>query len=603
MPFFLYIRTSKIITMMRSLNPTLRLFVFLVLALIPALLQAREIKIQIFVTADIHGRIFPYDFVNDRPGQPSLANVHYLVEIARSRNNQGVILLDNGDLIQGTPASYYANFIQDSRRNLFSRVLNGMRYDAATVGNHDIEAGPEVYNRLKNEFRFPWLGANILNESTGEPYFPPYTIIRRQGLRIAVVGLCTPSVPNWLPPVLWEGLYFQDMVEAASKWLQHIKENENPDAIIGLFHSGMGPLEPAPGDHPLEQASAYIARNLPGFDVIFTGHDHRQRVETIVNTEGKEVLIVGPGPHATTLALAELVFRRTDRRTVVLESKRGEQIPTQGIPPSGMFFQQFDKDLSEIVAYASRPVTLLTHELRASDELFGNSTFADLIHQVQLELTGAQISLTAPLSLEATLRAGQLRVRDFFRLYQYENFLYKMELSGRELLGHLEYSYGLWFFGPGEAEGHLLRFRQDAEGRVQIDRSQERAMLRHPFYNFDSAAGIMYEVNLDKPIGSRVNILSLENGEAFDLDKTYTVAINSYRGSGGGGHLTRGAGIPHNELASRIVSSTNRDFRSELIRLFSEKPVLTPETRDNWRLLPPERVKELSVQDFKLLFP
>jgi 2',3'-cyclic-nucleotide 2'-phosphodiesterase / 3'-nucleotidase len=285
------------------------LLIFLaVLLVFPASVVSREIKVQIAVTSDVHARIFPYDFVNDRPMQSSLANVHYLVKAVRSRPGNNIILLDNGDLIQGTPAAYYANFVQETRLNLFSRVMNLMQYDAATVGNHDIEAGPAVYNRLKKEFRFPYLGANVINTETGQPHFQPYTIIRRQGIRIAVLGLTTTGVPNWLPEHLWKGLEFQDMAASAAYWVEQIRQKENPDAIVGLFHSGMGPADPDPAQFPLENAANYIARNIPGFDVIFTGHDHRERIEEVTNIDGKQVLIVGPGSFAENIAVAELTF-------------------------------------------------------------------------------------------------------------------------------------------------------------------------------------------------------------------------------------------------------------------------------------------------------
>ncbi|HSV88995.1 MAG TPA: metallophosphoesterase, partial [Bacteroidales bacterium] len=169
---------------------------------------SREVRVHLIVTSDIHARIFPYDFANDKPLNASLAHVHTLVSIARARPESNVILLDNGDLIQGTPAGYYANFVQQERENLFSRVMNLMQFDAATVGNHDIEAGPEVYNRLIKEFRFPYLGANVINTETGKPFFIPYTVIERQGVRIAVLGLTTPAVPTWLPEKLWQGMSF-----------------------------------------------------------------------------------------------------------------------------------------------------------------------------------------------------------------------------------------------------------------------------------------------------------------------------------------------------------------------------------------------------------
>lgn len=579
------------------------LLIFLaVLLVLPANVISREIKVQIAVTSDVHARIFPYDFVNDRPMQSSLANVHYLVKAVRSRPGSNIILLDNGDLIQGTPAAYYANFVQETRQNLFSRVMNLMQYDAATVGNHDIEAGPAVYNRLKKEFRFPYLGANVINTETGQPHFQPYTIIRRQGIRIAVLGLTTTGVPNWLPEHLWKGLEFQDMTTAAAYWVEQIRQKENPDAIVGLFHSGMGPADPDPTQFPLENASNYIARNVPGFDVIFTGHDHRERIEEITNIDGKQVLVVGPGSFAENIAVAELTFNRITRGVFELSGKKGELVNTSKVAPSQEFFQRFEKDINEIVSFANEPVGQLKNNLASIDAFFGSAPFVDLVHDIQLKVTGADVSFTAPLAFNETLKAGMLSVREFFKLYQYENYLYTMELSGKEVSDYLEYSYGIWLNQMKSDEDHLLLFRFDENGLPQVD-ANGRHRLRYPTYNFDSAAGIKYVVDATKPAGQRVIIESMEDGTPFDPDRKYKVAINSYRGSGGGGHLTEGAGIPHEQLRQRITFTSEKDLRAELIRYFREEKVVDPQPRNNWKIVPEIWVEKGREKDLELLNP
>lgn len=578
------------------------IFLWAVFAGISAEAMGRDVRIQIAATADVHARLFPYDFVANRPAKTSMANVHYMVQAMRSRDNHNLILLDNGDLLQGTPAAYYANFVQEADKNLFSRVMNFMRYDAATIGNHDIETGPEVYNRLKDEFNFPWLGANVLDKESGEPYFTPYVIIERQRVRIAILGLTTTGVPHWLPPHLWEGLQFQDMAEAARYWLAHIKENEQPDAIVGLFHSGLGPLDPEPDDFPMEHASGFIAKHVPGFDVIFTSHDHRIRIQTVINTAGREVLVLGPGHFAENLALAELVFSRTSRRTFELNDVRAEIISAEKVVPSHPFIRAFEKDVQEVLEFAGQPVGKLSRSISSIESMFGSAPFTDLVHQVQLDMTGADISITAPLTLDQTIEAGTIYMRDFFRLYEFENYLYTMELSGQEILDHLEYSYGLWFNRMRNENDHLMNLYRDELGRVSPDRRGWRA-LRHAPYNFDSAAGIIYVVDVSRPAGSRVEIKGMEDGSPFEPDAIYRVAINSYRGSGGGGHLTQGAGIPHHELTDRIVNSTEKDLRSYMIDYFREIDEYHPESRDNWKVIPEDWAQKGREKDMPFLVP
>ncbi len=563
---------------------------------------AREIKIQVAATADVHARLFSYNFIENKPAKTSMANVHYLVSALRAREGSNLILLDNGDLLQGTPAAYYANFVQEADKNLFGRVMNFIQYDAATIGNHDIEAGPAVYNRLKEEFDFPWLGANVLDAQTGEPYFPPYVIIERQRVRIAILGLTSTGVPNWLPPKLWEGLVFQDMVASARYWVDYIQENESPDAIVGLFHSGLGPLDPDPDQHPLENASGYIAINVPGFNLIFSAHDHRERVQTLINTEGEKVLILGPGHFAENLAVAELIFKRHGRNNYEFKNVRADMISTDRLPPSHPFIRKFEDDVLEIIDFSNQKVAAITAPMSSVESFFGSAPFTDMVHEVQLAITDADISFTAPLAFNEEIKAGTLRMRDFFKLYEYENYLYTMELSGREIMDYLEFSYGIWFNEMRSANDHLMNFHRDEQGRVPSDRRGRRT-LRNPSYNFDSAAGINYVVDVSMPVGSRVSISGFEDGRSFDEDATYRVAINSYRGSGGGGHLTEGAGIARDKLTKRIVATTDTDLRREMIEYFREIASYDPKARNNWHIEPKEWVEAAKPRDIKILNP
>ncbi len=172
----------------------------------------------------------------------------------------------------------------------------------ATAGNHDIEAGHAVYDRLRREYNFPMLAANAVDTRTGKPYFEPYTIIRRKGLKIIVFGLITPSVPNWLPESLYYGIRFEEMVKTARKWMP-VMQKENPDLIVGLFHSGIGEDDEKGDD---ENSSMAVAINVPGFDLIFCGHDHRQEVREVVNTAGENVLLIDGGSRAEVLMHANI---------------------------------------------------------------------------------------------------------------------------------------------------------------------------------------------------------------------------------------------------------------------------------------------------------
>lgn len=547
----------------------------------------RAVKVIIAATSDVHGSLFPYDYEEDRPGGGSLAGVHHLADSLR-HSGAALVLLENGDLLQGTPVAYFANFVQQKRNNLFPRVLNTMKYDAANVGNHDIEAGPAVYTRVAKELRAPYLGANILSDTTGEPHFRPYTVIRRQGITIAVLGMTTPSIPEWLPPQMWQGLTFTDMLPEARKWVEIIKRNENPDIIVGLFHTGYGTGEPEMAGKPQENAGRSIIETIPGFDLVILGHDHRRRNEWFTRSDSSRVLILNPGNGATHLAVAQFSLVMGDGGKPRVVAAEGELLKVPENPGPNRVTRRFRKDRQAIREFSNRRVGTLGHPLTGAEALFGNSPFLDLIHRIQLEATGADLSLAAPLSISGTIPAGDLHVRDLFRIYRFENFLYTMQLTGLEIKNHLEYSYGLWLNTMTSPGDNLLLFRED---------SGISSRLAHPYYNFDSAAGIRYTVDISKPPGERITIPGFENGAPFNLRQNYRVAVNSYRGSGGGGHLTMGAGIPRDKLAGRILSSTPQELRSIMISHFENHGTITPEAGDNWQIIPATWAQEAITRE------
>jgi len=180
--------------------------------------KPEELHIRFIETTDVHGAIFPQDLVNQRRRDGSLAQVYAFVKHERENPHREVVLLDNGDILQGTPVVYYYNYEDTAGPHLLAKVMNYMGYDAGSAGNHDIEAGHPVYDAFGKDLNFDWLAANAVRDDNGKPYFKPYKIIERQGVKIAVLGLITPAIPQWLPPKIWSGMHFDDMVESARYW-------------------------------------------------------------------------------------------------------------------------------------------------------------------------------------------------------------------------------------------------------------------------------------------------------------------------------------------------------------------------------------------------
>lgn len=559
--------------------------------------MAEEVTFKIAATTDVHGNFFPYDFISLQSGNGSLARVATRVKMLRdSLGESKVILLDNGDILQGQPTAYYYNFIDTVTPHVAARMLNFMGYDAETVGNHDVETGHAVYDRYKRTLgKIPLLGANVIDVSTGKPYLTPYTVIERDGIRIAVLGLITPAIPAWLPENLWDGLKFEDMVESASRWVPYIIENEKPDLLVGLFHSGHDSSKMT-GEWR-ENASLLVAEQVPGFDIIFMGHDHQIYDSEKQCDSNPDLLILNPANNAVNLAEAQVTFELIDGKVA---SKRinGEIVPIADLEPDSAFMTEFKPEYDRILEFVTRKIGRATGDFSVRDAYFGPSAFMQLLHSLQLDITGADISFAAPLSFDAVIKEGDLKMSDMFTLYKYENMLYTMALTGQEIKDYLEMSYSLWTDIMKSDKDHLLLFADDEHGASKGDYSK----LRNPSYNFDSAAGIRYTVDVTKPHGKKINIISMEDGTPFDYDKTYTVAINSYRGNGGGDLLTKGAGIAHDKLKSRIIKSTDKDLRFYLIKEIEKRHTISPEVIHNWEFVPASLTHPATERDRHLLF-
>jgi 2',3'-cyclic-nucleotide 2'-phosphodiesterase/3'-nucleotidase len=568
-------------------TPEKTLFYLLMLAfsLLIVSCQQKYTSLKIAVTTDVHGMIFPMDFIGWEKSDHSLAHIYYYVSEQRALSDTLFFLLDNGDFLQGQPTVYYYNFMDTLSPHLSARAMNYLGYDAGSVGNHDIEAGPAVYDRIREEFNFPWLAANAVKTSTGDPYFQPYTILDAGKKRIAVLGMITPGIPNWLPKNLWPQMEFKDMVETARYWVPQIMKEENPDLLVGLFHSGTDASYGGNTDSYLnENAVLLVAEQVPGFDIIFAGHDHRVSVNWTKNLRGDSVLIIDPGSHARYAGEATITFGQDGLHI------SGKNVPMTEYTPSEEFVQLFAPEYETVSAYLRDTITWLAEDMAGLEALWGPSAMMSLIHQVQLELSGAQISFTAPLSLTALLEKGPLRVSDMFKLYRFENMLYTMKLSGEEIDGFLEHAVGNWFNTLDAPSDHLLLFDPGQPGR-----------LAFPYYNFSSAAGINYFVDVSKDPGDRVRIQSFSNGAPFNKEEIYSVALNSYRGNGGGGHLSEGAGIPKEELSSRITWSTQKDLRFYLMDFLGKQDTLFPKVLDNWHLLPESLVPEALAADRRIM--
>ena len=426
------------------------------------------------------------------------------------------------------------------------------------------------------------------------PYVKPYHIYIREGVKIAVLGMLTPTIPCWLNKSLWQGLEFTEMVSCARHWMTYLKEVERADIVVGLFHSGKDGGLTMPGGIE-EDATERVAREVPGFDIIFYGHDHIQHNEWIENTARERVLTLDPSCWALNVADAQIELTFSNGRLTKKDIK-GNIVSMRNEDIDQQLVSHFAPKIERIKAYVEKRIGHFDTAVRTRDCYFGPSAFTDFIHNIQLKLSGADVSMNAPLSFDSQIAAGDVTVADMFKLYRFENQLYVLNLTGKEIRGHLEESYDRWVNTMKSADDHLLLLNDESRG------DQQRMGFKNYTFNFDSAAGIDYEVDVTKPYGQKVRILRMSNGEPFDEERLYKVVMNSYRGNGGGDLLTKGAGISKDEIDRRIIYQSPLDLRHYIMQEIERQENVNPQPNNNWKFVPEEWTKPAAERDRQLVF-
>jgi len=562
----------------------------------------KKVRLKVIETSDVHGHFFPYDFMEKKPIKGTLVRANTYINKQRREYGDNLLLIDNGDILQGQPCVYWSNYVMPEDENLAAQVINYMKYDAETVGNHDIEPGHKVYDKWIREVRCPLLGANIVKEADKNgPANPksiytglkPYSVHYKDGVKICIIGLLTPAIPNWLNKSIWKGIEFEEMVSCAKKWMKYIQETEHPDLIFGLFHSGLDGGIDTP--EYSENATAAVAREVPGFDIIFFGHDHQVHKEWITNKDGQKVLCIDPSCYVKNVAEAEIELTYENGR---LKEKdiEGEIVSVLDEEIDEQMLSHFQPAIDKVKEYVDRKIGKFEKPIYTRDSFFGNSSFTDLIHNLQLQIAKADISFNAPLSFNSVIKAGDVTQGDMFKLYRFENLLFVLRMTGEEIRKHLEFSYDMWTNTMTSPDDHALRLNEGSKD------DQQRTGFEYYTFNFDSACGIDYEVDLTKPNGEKVRILQMSDGQPFDEKKWYKVVMNSYRANGGGELLTRGAGIPKDSLESRVIFHTDLDQRHYLTEEIKRMGVVDPEPNHNWKFVPEAWAKPALERDRKLLF-
>ena len=552
-----------------------------------------EYTFRILTTNDVHGHYFDSLYVSDATA-PALTNVSWYVDSIRTAaGKENVILIDAGDCLQGDNAAYYYNYIDTGSEHLFGRMVEYMGYDAVVVGNHDIETGHPVYDRLVKEMDVPFLAANAVRDDNGKAYFQEYVTLKRNGLKITIIGFTNPNIKAWLSPLLWSGMTFESLLPFAQETVDRIVAKEKSDVVIVATHAGTGN-----GDGSvLESQGLDLLNSLKGVDFVLTAHDHRPAA-----IDNGDICLVNAGSHCRNIGIGTITVK-VENGKVVSKVLDAELLPVDVRNVDDKMQELFHADFQAVKNFTLTEVGELKEDLRTSDAYRGMSDYLNLLHTLSLSCEQAQISFAAPLTFDGEVKAGTVLYNDRFTIYPYENQLFVVKMSGKEIKDYLEYSYDAWINTISSPKENLLKIQNRPDPR----NGRERWSFKGTAYNFDSAGGLNYVVDVTKPYGERIVIASLADGSVFDIDSEYNVAMTSYRASGGGDIMRKGAGIDTDRIGDRVVEY-HPEIRNILYDYLKTNGSIDPSIIGNpkvigsWKFVPEGLAEKALDRDMGLLF-
>jgi 2',3'-cyclic-nucleotide 2'-phosphodiesterase/3'-nucleotidase len=526
----------------------------------------RRITLTILETSDLHGSILPIQYADNSSNEVGLAKIATLIR-QEQENNMITLLVDNGDLIQGTPIAYYHAKINNHLCDPMVLCLNGLKFDAAIIGNHEFNYGLDVLDKAIRESRFPWLAANILDKATGLPYFgKPYLIKHlEEGIVIGLVGLTTPYIPNWEDPKNILGIEFQDAVESAQYWVRYLREVEHADVVVLSYHGGFErnletgiPTESLTG----ENQGYRICAEVNGIDVLLTGHQHRS-----IAAEVCDVAVIQPGNQGRFLGKVILQLEKKNGSWVVAQ-KSTELLSIEGVEPDIDIVKLVQPYETETQKWLDQPIGRLNGDMRIIDPMASrtcDNALIEWINHVQMEIAGVQISNTA-LFDNASLGFGQdITMRDVVSNYIYPNTLKVIRVSGQDIKDALEQSAG--YFAPYDGDGFKV--------------SAAFSFPKPQHYNYDMWEGIEYRINISRPLGSRVILLNY-CGKPIELNAEFDVVMNNYR-AGGGGNYNMFQGKP-------VIKDIPTDVSELLANYILEKGMIEASVNNNWEVVYDEEI-------------
>lgn len=528
-----------------------------------------QVTVRVLATTDLHGNIYPYDYYTARPAERGLAKIATLVARERAAN-PNTLLVDCGDTIQGTPLeTVHQRNVRagKSTPDPMMLAMNRLGYDAMAVGNHEYNYGLKNLEAARKTAKFAWVSANTLSANAqGSKLSEPYVIKTVGGVRVAIVGITTPSIPAWEKEENYRGLRFTDAVAAVRKSVGEIRAKRAADVILVIAHAGLD-RDPAAGAIKTEELRGenpvyQIASEVEGVDAIIFGHTHSELAEYRVGN----VLLMQPRNWGMSLGEMDIRLEKSGENWKVV-SKSSRVIPVTAAVTADPELLAIGKPYHEAAEkYLEKSVVKTSAALSAATGRVEDTALIDAIQEVQLAAAKADVSFASAFNLAVRVPKGQLTVRELAGLYLYDNTLYALEGTGKTVREALENS---------------ARFYKTCSAACDQGPLINRDVIG---FNYDMAQGVSYEIDLRKPEGQRIVNLRWK-GQPLRDDQPLRIAVNNYRAGGSAGYgMFR---------AAKVVWRSTDEIREMMIRYFSEKGSIPTDPDHNWRVVPDAAREEL----------
>ena len=524
--------------------------------------ELTEQTIAIGATADIHGRIYAYDYAIDSPDTDAGLTKIYTAIIQESALNPDMILVDVGDTVQDNSAELF----NDMDVHPVIQALNKIDYDVWVLGNHEFNFERSFVDRNLLSFEGAVLSANIREEMDGSHYAMPYKIFNVNGCRVGIIGLIPPHIPVWeaSSPSHYEGLSFEGTLSSVREAL--VEMDGKYDVLVGAFHLGRT------SDRG-EEAVYEIAEAVPEFAVIFGAHEHAKYVEEV-----NGVTIIEPGAYGWALARADIQVKKEGDAWKVIDVQ-AKNVETAALQENPLLQKDFAFVHEQSVADANLVVGRISGEfVEGVDFLTGedqvttmpraqieDTAVIDLINEVQMFYTSADVSSAALFNFGSTLHEGDFKKKDVAYIYKYPNTLVGVNITGENLLAYMEWSAS--YYNTTRDGDLTISFNKDIRG-----------------YNYDMFAGLTYDIDLRKPAGERV-VNVMINGSPLDRTKVYKLSVNNYRF----GTLINLNLVTHEDkyYDSYEVLQDDGRIRSMIVRYVQEEKggVVDPIVDNNWKII------------------